>query len=151
MTRHRHASISPRIQFRRIAALRPDASTASRPKSAAPAAGPDDILAQPSEHEDYTTAWQEGVKARFAQAREQHPEFAGATVVAAYDFGDGTIGLYGPRDPRTRIVGRVFGRAKRAEVLVAEVEARLARERAEHPEFEGKTALGDLDPRSHCA
>ncbi len=47
----------------------------------------------------------EGVEARFAQAREQHPEFAGAAAVAAYDFGDGEVGVYGPNDPRARILG----------------------------------------------
>ncbi|MGH8907855.1 MAG: iron-siderophore ABC transporter substrate-binding protein [Egibacteraceae bacterium] len=46
-----------------------------------------------------------------------------------------------PWQEMTRIVGRLLGRAAPAEELVAGVEMRFAQERAEHPEFEGETAL----------
>lgn len=44
------------------------------------------------------------VETRFAEARRTNPQFTGATAVAAYDFGDGQIGIYGPQDPRARIL-----------------------------------------------
>ncbi|MGH3994222.1 MAG: iron-siderophore ABC transporter substrate-binding protein, partial [Pseudonocardiaceae bacterium] len=44
------------------------------------------------------------VEARFAQTREEHPQFVGASGIAAYDFGDGDLGVYGPQDPRARIL-----------------------------------------------
>ncbi|MGH3932284.1 MAG: ABC transporter substrate-binding protein [Pseudonocardiaceae bacterium] len=57
-----------------------------------------------------------------------------AQPVAYPDFGV-------PWQEMTRIIGRVFGKAERAEELVANIEARFAQVRAEHPEFEGQTAL----------
>ncbi len=39
------------------------------------------------------------VEARFAKARDQHPEFTGKTGIVAYDFGQATLGAYGPQDP----------------------------------------------------
>jgi len=44
------------------------------------------------------------VEAQFAESRRANPQFAGATAIAAYDFGDGQIGIYGPQDPRARIL-----------------------------------------------
>lgn len=44
------------------------------------------------------------VEADFAEAREQHPEFKGKTGIVAYDFGLGTLGAYGPQDPRARVL-----------------------------------------------
>lgn len=44
------------------------------------------------------------VEAQVAAARQANPQFAGATAVAAYDFGDGQLGVYGPQDPRARIL-----------------------------------------------
>lgn len=44
------------------------------------------------------------VEAQFAESRGANPLFAGATAVAAYDFGDGQLGVYGPEDPRTRFL-----------------------------------------------
>ena len=46
-----------------------------------------------------------------------------------------------PWQELTRTVGLAVGKAAEAEALVAEVEARLEQVRAEHPEFEGATAL----------
>ncbi|HEY8476280.1 MAG TPA: iron-siderophore ABC transporter substrate-binding protein [Chloroflexota bacterium] len=44
-----------------------------------------------------------------------------------------------PWQEQTRIVGRALGRAERAEQIVAEVEARIAAARQQHPEFQGAT------------
>lgn len=44
------------------------------------------------------------VEADFAEAREQHPEFKGRSGIVAYDFGLGTVGAYGPQDPRARVL-----------------------------------------------
>jgi iron complex transport system substrate-binding protein len=44
------------------------------------------------------------VEARFVETRRANPQFAGASAVAAYDFGDGELGIYGPQDPRARIL-----------------------------------------------
>jgi iron complex transport system substrate-binding protein len=116
------------IEFEKIAALRPDVILAQyagltqddydKLARIAP------TVAQLSEYGDYTIPWQEltrrigqalgranqaerlvsDVEERFARVREEHPEFVGATAVAAYDFGDGMVGVYGPKDPRARIL-----------------------------------------------
>ncbi len=44
------------------------------------------------------------VEAQFVEARQANPQFAGATAVAAYDSGDGQLGIYGPEDPRVRVL-----------------------------------------------
>ncbi|MGQ0773130.1 MAG: iron-siderophore ABC transporter substrate-binding protein [Pseudonocardiales bacterium] len=44
------------------------------------------------------------VETRFAESRRAYPQFPGATAVAAYDFGDRQLGIYGPQDPRARIL-----------------------------------------------
>jgi iron complex transport system substrate-binding protein len=43
-------------------------------------------------------------EALFASAREEHPEFEGATAVVGYTYGNGTIGAYGPQDSRARML-----------------------------------------------
>lgn len=44
------------------------------------------------------------VQGRFAESQRANPRFVGATAVAAYDFGGGELGVYGPKDPRVRIL-----------------------------------------------
>ncbi|MGH8934277.1 MAG: iron-siderophore ABC transporter substrate-binding protein [Egibacteraceae bacterium] len=109
-------------QFERIAALRPDASTASRPKSAAPAAGPDLILALFSfiERADYNKLAQ--IAPTVAQPK-------------------GFVNYGAPWQLMTRSIGRAVGQHDRADQLVAGVEAQLAQVRAAHPEFAGATAV----------
>jgi iron complex transport system substrate-binding protein len=46
-----------------------------------------------------------------------------------------------PWDEQTLLVGKALGREERARKVVADVKAKFARVRAEHPEFEGKTAI----------
>lgn len=79
-------------------------------------------VAQPAAYADYGIPWQEltktvgtivgqaeaadalvaGVEARFAQARAEHPEFAGATALVATPY-EG-IWVYGPQDVRGRLL-----------------------------------------------
>jgi iron complex transport system substrate-binding protein len=81
-------------------------------------------VAQPKEYVDYGVPWQDqtriigralgqeeraeelvaGVEGRFAEAREEHPEFEEATGVVAYSFTAGEYGAYGPQDPRARFL-----------------------------------------------
>lgn len=81
-------------------------------------------VAQSSEYADYGTPWQEqtriigralgreerseelvgAVERRFAEMREDHPEFESATGVAAYSFAPEEYGAYGPQDPRARFL-----------------------------------------------
>lgn len=76
---------------------------------------------QPDDYVDYATPWEEqtriigralgkteeaealvqGIKERFEQAREEHPEFQGKTVAAAF-FWDGQVGAYASGEPRSR-------------------------------------------------
>ncbi|GGX54944.1 iron-siderophore ABC transporter substrate-binding protein [Saccharospirillum salsuginis] len=76
---------------------------------------------QPGDYVDYATPWEEqtriigravgkaeeadalveGIKARFAQTRSEHPEFEGKTVAAAF-FWDGQVGAYTSGEPRSR-------------------------------------------------
>jgi iron complex transport system substrate-binding protein len=46
-----------------------------------------------------------------------------------------------PWQEQTRVIGRVLGRAEKAEELIAEVEKLFDEARQAHPEFQGKTAL----------
>jgi iron-siderophore transport system substrate-binding protein len=46
-----------------------------------------------------------------------------------------------PWDAQTLLVGRALGREDRAKDLVADVKAMFARVRADHPEFQGKSAI----------
>lgn len=46
-----------------------------------------------------------------------------------------------PWQEQTRVIGQALGRAERAEELVAATEARFAELRAQHPEFDGATAV----------
>ena len=54
--------------------------------------------------EDRADAMVAEVEGGFAEARAAHPEFAGKTAVAAYDFGPASFGFYGPQDPRARFL-----------------------------------------------
>lgn len=54
-----------------------------------------------------------------------------------------------PWQEMTRIIGRAVGREQRAEELIADVEARFAEARREHPEFDGAAAV--LAQRSSTA
>jgi iron complex transport system substrate-binding protein len=79
-----------------------------------------------------------------------------APVVAPPD-GHADYGI--PWQDTTRTVGRILGKAEEADKLVDDLEARIAKEREAHPEFQGKTAsmamsyqgiwvYGPDDPRS---
>lgn len=59
------------------------------------------------------------------------------TVAQPAEYSDYSI----PWQEETLKVGQAVGKADEARELVADVEARFALERAEHPEFSGKTAL----------
>ncbi len=81
-------------------------------------------LAQPSAYPDFGIPWEEqtrlvgralgrpgeaerivaGVKRRFAQAREEHPEFAGASAVFASVEAEGKFSAYSAADPRGRFL-----------------------------------------------
>ncbi|MDQ4094241.1 MAG: iron-siderophore ABC transporter substrate-binding protein [Actinomycetota bacterium] len=116
------------IQFERIAALRPDLILAlhsgitqadhDRLRRIAP------TVAQPTEHIDYGVPWQDltrtvavavgraeqgeqliaGIRARFAEVRADHPEFAGATILASGPAEGGNYGVNASKDPRSRIL-----------------------------------------------
>jgi iron complex transport system substrate-binding protein len=58
------------------------------------------------------------------------------TVAQPAEYEDGGT----PWQEQTRITGRALGREERADKLVADVEARFAEARGQHPEFEGRTA-----------
>ncbi|MGH3941127.1 MAG: iron-siderophore ABC transporter substrate-binding protein [Pseudonocardiaceae bacterium] len=120
--------LSYELNYEKIAALRPDLivgvswgiTEQEYPKLAQIAP----TVAQSGDFVDGGTPWQEqarsigravdrqqraeeliaGVEARFARVRTEHPQFVGATAIAAYDFGDGSLGIYGPQDPRARIL-----------------------------------------------
>lgn len=115
------------IQFERIAALRPDLILAlhsgitqadhDRLRRIAP------TVAQPTEYIDYGVPWQyltrtvavavgraeqgeqliAGIEARFADVRTDHPEFAGASIVASGPAEGGNYGVNASEDPRSRI------------------------------------------------
>jgi iron complex transport system substrate-binding protein len=145
---------SDEINFESIAASRPDVILGlysgltqedyERLSQVAP------VVAQPGEYVDYGIPWAEAtlaigrvvgrateaeavvaeVRARFDAVREQHPEFEGATAVAATPY-EG-IFVYGPEDPRGRFL-RDLGFAlpdNLAEVTGAEFGGDLSEEQA---------------------
>lgn len=59
------------------------------------------------------------------------------TVAQSGDFPD--FGM--PWDETTRVIGRALGRDDQAEGVVSDIEQLFADARAEHPEFDGKTAV----------
>ncbi len=108
-------------------------------------------IAQPGEHVDYGVPWQKqtrttgralgreeraeelitGIEARFAEARERNPEFEGATTVTVGFNAPGAYFVYGPEDPKSRILeslGFVFPE-NIAEVVGAEFGAEISAER----------------------
>ncbi len=117
------------LNFEQIAALRPDLIAAAGSGITARDYG---ILseiaptvAQFGRYVDYGAPWQEiartlgralcreeraeeriaGVEARLRDAREDHPELAGATAVVALPGGpDGSFWIYGPQDSRVRFL-----------------------------------------------
>jgi iron complex transport system substrate-binding protein len=77
--------------------------------------------------------------------------------VVAPPAGHADFGI--PWQETTRTVGKIVGKPEEAEKLVTDLEARIAKERKDHPEFEGKVAsmamsyqgiwvYGPDDPRS---
>lgn len=115
------------LSYEKIAALRPDlilavawgVTDAEYPKLARIAP----TVAQSGDHVDGGTPWQDqtriigravgreqragelvvGVEDRLAGSVRANPQFAGATGVVAYEF-DGGFGVYGPEDPRARLL-----------------------------------------------
>jgi iron complex transport system substrate-binding protein len=61
----------------------------------------------------------------------------GPTVAQSGDYID--FGM--PWDEQTLLVGRALGREEQARKVVADVKAKFAKARSEHPEFAGKTAI----------
>lgn len=59
------------------------------------------------------------------------------TIAQSDDYVD--FGM--PWQEQTRVIGRALGREQEAERVIADVEAKFAQAREEHPEFEGKTAI----------
>ncbi|MGH8931965.1 MAG: ABC transporter substrate-binding protein [Egibacteraceae bacterium] len=110
-------NVAHELNFEAVAALEPDASTASRPKSAAPAAGPDLILglynALTAEQDDLLT------------------QIAPTVAYPDYEI---------PWQEQARLTGHALRRDQRAEELVAEVAGLFAKAREEHPEFRGAPA-----------
>ncbi|MGE9693223.1 iron-siderophore ABC transporter substrate-binding protein [Streptomyces sp. NRRL F-5630] len=113
-------------QVERIAALKPDlilavygGLTKTQYESLSKFAP---VVAQPKEFNDYGVPWQRqteeigkalgkpaeakklvtGVEDRFAAAKKEHPEFAGATGVVATPY-EGTF-VFGSQDPRSRLL-----------------------------------------------
>lgn len=143
------------INFEQIAALSPDlilalyAGLTEEEYATLAAIAP--TVAQPADFVAYGVPWQEqtrlagralgregraaevvaAVEDRFAAAREQHPAFAGATGVAAYSFGPGEYGIYGPQDPRRRFLAALGFElpAALAELAGAEFFTAISRER----------------------
>jgi iron complex transport system substrate-binding protein len=123
------------LNFEQIAALRPDLilgvyagltredyEKLSRIAPTVPDTG---------EHVDYGTPWQDqleitgqalgreeraealraDIEARFAEAREEHPEFVDATALFAYREASGSFGAYSSADPRGRFLRSLGFRA----------------------------------------
>jgi iron complex transport system substrate-binding protein len=115
------------IDFERVAALRPDvvlglySGLTEDDYETLSAIAP--TVAQPGEHPDHGIPWQEqtrtigralgrddaadelvaGVEARFAEARDAHPGFEGASAVVASPY-EGTVAVFAPEDPRGRFL-----------------------------------------------
>jgi iron complex transport system substrate-binding protein len=122
---------SAELDFERIASLRPDLIIGltsgmtegdySKLSQIAP------TLAQPAEYPDFGIPWEEqtrlvgralgragqaerivaGVKERFARAREDNPEFEGASAVFATVEGEGQFSAYSTADPRGRFLDQL--------------------------------------------
>lgn len=114
------------IQFEKVAALRPDLILAvysgltNEDYATLSKIAP--TVAQPKDQVDYGVGWQEltrtvgasvgkkaqadklvtDVEARFAQVKQEHPEFAGKTGLMATTY-EG-YWVYGPQDPRGRLL-----------------------------------------------
>jgi iron complex transport system substrate-binding protein len=78
------------------------------------------VVAQPADFADYAAPWQEmtrlvgrslgrspqaealidGIADRFAEVREEHPEFAGQTIVVADNFQPGVYSAFAKHDPK---------------------------------------------------
>lgn len=116
------------LEFEKIAALRPDlvlAPLGGILEADYPIlSGIAPTVAHAADVPEYGTPWQEVTRTvgrvlgrteraeaavavterQFAQTVAAHPEFAGRTAIAAYDFGT-TVGVYGsPQDPRGRFL-----------------------------------------------
>jgi iron complex transport system substrate-binding protein len=117
------------INFEAIAALRPDAILAlyggltKKDYETLSKIAP--TVAQPGEYVDYGIPWDEltrtvgrvvgkseqadrlvaNVEERFAEVREEYPEFVGASAVMTTSY-EG-IYVYGPEDPRSRLLGEL--------------------------------------------
>jgi iron complex transport system substrate-binding protein len=59
------------------------------------------------------------------------------TVAQSGDFID--FGM--PWQEQTRLVGKALGQSEKAEQIIEDLEAKFAKAREEHPEFEGRTAI----------
>jgi iron complex transport system substrate-binding protein len=120
--------LSTELNFEAIAALQPDlivgissGMTESEYETLSAIAP---TIAQSDEYIEYGEPWQaatltigealgradearalvDETEALFTEAREDHPEFAGATAVVGYYYGNGTVGGYGPQDSRSRML-----------------------------------------------
>ena len=85
------------------------------------------VVAQPVGFEDYQAPWQDmtraigkamgkqdeteklidGVAQRFATIREEHPEFAGMTAIAAENYEPGLYTAFSPKDPKMVFLGEM--------------------------------------------
>lgn len=116
------------LNFEQIATLRPDLivgiSSGMTEKDYGTLSEIAPTIAQSDEYLDFGVPWQEqtrvighalnqkeqaeklvtGVEDRFAKAREDHPEFDGATGVVALAGADGNYQAYGPQDVRGRFL-----------------------------------------------
>ncbi|WP_019816120.1 iron-siderophore ABC transporter substrate-binding protein [Saccharomonospora saliphila] len=143
------------IRFERIAALEPDlilglySAMTREDYDTLSAIAP--TIAPPEGHPDFGIPWQDltttvgravgrpaearrlvaEVEGRFAEVRERHPEFAGAGAVVA-TLHEGYF-VYGPDDPRTRVLaGLGFSPPPGLDTVVGdEFGASVSRERAE--------------------
>jgi len=119
---------SGELNFEQIAALRPDLIlgiySGMTKKEYATLSEIAPTVPQSREYVDFGVPWEEqtrligralgreeradelvtDVERSVAQAREEHPEFEGASGVVAYSFSPREYGVYGPQDPRTRFL-----------------------------------------------
>lgn len=82
---------------------------------------------------DLITAWYSGL------SQDQYDTLSQIAPTIAQSKRYPDFGM--PWQATTREAGHAAGGTERAEQLIAEVEARFAQARAQHPEFEGKTAV----------